>query len=108
MLINAPASIRKVCGAYSSYSPQPNFVAEFQKRRGYSPLPRMPVLTGQAVQSAEASDNFLFDYRKTLSDLVADYHYDALTTLLAARGMKRYTESHEVRRAKSGAAATPT
>ncbi|MGI4736608.1 MAG: glycosyl hydrolase [Janthinobacterium lividum] len=77
----------------------PNFIAEFQRRRGYSPLPWLPVFTGRVVQSAEASDQFLFDYRKTLSDLVADYHYDALTTLLAARGMQRYTESHESGRA---------
>ncbi len=68
---------------------------EFQKRRGYSLLPWMPVLTGHVVKSAEASEQFLFDYRKTLSDLVAEYHYDTLTTILAQYGMKRYTESHE-------------
>ena len=41
----------------------------------------------------------LWDFRKTLSELVAEYHYDQLTTILHERGMKRYTESHEYGRA---------
>ncbi|TKK71860.1 glycoside hydrolase [Ilyomonas limi] len=77
----------------------PNMLQEFQKRRGYSMLPWMPVLTGHVVKSAEASEQFLWDFRKTLSDLVAEYHYDALTNILAQYGMKRYTESHESGRA---------
>jgi len=72
---------------------------QFQKRRGYSIIPWLPVLTGHIVKSAEASERFLFDFRKTLSDLVAEYHYDGLTKILAARGMKRYSESHEDGRA---------
>jgi len=76
-----------------------NMLQEFQKRRGYSMIPWMPVLTGHIVKSAEASEQFLFDYRKTLGDLVVEYHYDALTGILAERGMKRYTESHEDGRA---------
>ncbi len=55
-----------------------NMVQEFQKRRGYSLLPWMPVLTGHIVESAAASEQFLWDYRKTLSELVAEYHYDQL------------------------------
>lgn len=76
-----------------------NLPQEFQKRRGYSLLPWLPVLTGTVVKSAEASEQFLFDFRKTLSDMVAEYHYDGLTKILAERGMKRYSESHENGRA---------
>lgn len=76
-----------------------NLPAEFQKRRGYSIIPWLPVLTGQIVKSAEASEKFLFDFRKTLSEMVAEYHYDALTKILAEHGMKRYSESHESGRA---------
>jgi hypothetical protein len=72
---------------------------EFSKRRGYDMLPWMPVLTGLIVESAEASDRFLWDFRKTISDLTAENHYDQLTTLLHKRGMGRYTESHEQGRA---------
>ena len=76
-----------------------NLPAEFEKRRGYSIIPWIPVLTGHVVKSAEASEQFLFDYRKTLSEMVAEYHYDALTNILAQYGMKRYSESHESGRA---------
>jgi hypothetical protein len=76
-----------------------NLPAEFEKRRGYSIIPWIPVLTGYVVKSAEASEQFLFDYRKTLSEMVAEYHYDALTNILAQYGMKRYSESHESGRA---------
>jgi hypothetical protein len=76
-----------------------NFPAEFQKRRGYSMILWMPVLTGEIVKSAEASEQFLYDFRHTLSEMVAEYHYDALTDILAQYGMKRYSESHESGRA---------
>ncbi|MEX6689618.1 glycosyl hydrolase [Danxiaibacter flavus] len=76
-----------------------NMLQEFETRRGYSMLPWMPVLTGHIVKSAEASEKFLWDFRKTLSDLVASNHYDQLTDLLQQYGMKRYSESHESGRA---------
>ncbi len=76
-----------------------NLPAEFQKRRGYNIIQWLPVLTGHVVKSAEASEQFLFDFRKTLSEMVAEYHYDALTNILAQYGMKRYSESHEDGRA---------
>jgi hypothetical protein len=76
-----------------------NLPQEFQKRRGYSMIPWMPVLGGNVVKSAEASEQFLFDFRKTLGDLVVEYHYDGLTKILEERGMKRYSESHENGRA---------
>ncbi|MCX6572351.1 MAG: glycosyl hydrolase, partial [Candidatus Aminicenantes bacterium] len=76
--------------------------AEFAKRRGYDMHPWLPVLAGRIVESAEASDRFLWDFRKTLGDLVAENHYDQLTDILHARGMGRYTESHEGGRAFIG------
>jgi hypothetical protein len=73
--------------------------AEFQYRRGYSMIPWMPVLSGHIINSSETSEQFLFDFRKTLADMVVQYHYDDLTAILAEHGMKRYTESHESGRA---------
>ncbi|HEV7347318.1 glycosyl hydrolase [Telluribacter sp.] len=73
----------------------PRMAEEFQKRRGYSLLPWMPVLTGQVVKSTEASEKFLWDWRKTIAELIAENHYDQLTDILKTYGMKRYTESHE-------------
>jgi hypothetical protein len=79
-----------------------NMITEFRNRRGYDMIPWIPVLTGHIVESAEASDKFLWDFRKTLADLVAINHYDQLTQILKARGMGRYSESHEARRAFIG------
>jgi hypothetical protein len=76
-----------------------DMMAEFRKRRGYDMHPWMPVLAGRVVESAEASDRFLWDFRKTICELTAENHYDQATTLLHARGMGRYTESHENGRA---------
>ena len=76
-----------------------NMIVQFKKRRGYDPVPWMPVLTGQVVESAEASDGFLWDFRKTIADLIADEHYGELEDVLHERGMGHYGESHESGRA---------
>ena len=76
-----------------------SMMIDFKNRRGYDMIPWLPVLTGHIVESAEASDSFLWDFRKTIADLTAENHYDQLTTLLHERGMGRYTESHEGGRA---------
>jgi len=70
-------------------------MTDFKDLRGYDMLPWLPVLTGHIVESAEASDKFLWDFRKTIADLTAKNHYDQLTTILHKQGMGRYSESHE-------------
>lgn len=76
-----------------------SMMTEFSKRRNYNMLPWMPVLAGHIVENAEASDRFLWDFRKTIGDLTVENHYDQLTKILHNRGMGRYTESHESGRA---------
>lgn len=76
-----------------------NMINEFSRRRGYNMLSWMPVLTGHIVKSSEESESFLWDFRKTLSELVAEYHYGQLATILHQHGMKLYSESHESGRA---------
>lgn len=75
---------------------------EFKTRRGYDMTTWIPVLSGHIVESAVASDAFLWDFRRTLADLIAENHYDQLTTILQERDMGRYTESHESGRAFVG------
>ena len=72
---------------------------EFKTRRGYDMTPWLPVLTGAVVESAEASDKFLWDFRKTISDLIADEHYGQVQKSLNERGIGHYGESHESGRA---------
>ncbi len=68
---------------------------EFKKRRGYDLTPWLPVLTGRVIRSADASEKFLWDFRKTIGELIVENHYEVIGEALHARGMKRYTESHE-------------
>jgi hypothetical protein len=79
-----------------------DMIQEFTKRRGYDPRPWLPVLTGRVVESAESSDRFLWDFRRTIADLTAENHYDQIGESLHARGMGRYSESHESGRAFIG------
>ncbi len=48
---------------------------EFQKRRGYSLIPYLPTLRGYIVQDRNTTERFLFDFKKTLSDLIIENHY---------------------------------
>ena len=75
-----------------------SFPKEFQKRRGYDIKTWIPVLVGRIVKSTDASEKFLWDFRKTIGELIAENHYDVIGDELHKRGMKRYTESQEDRR----------
>jgi hypothetical protein len=79
-----------------------DMLAQFAQRRGYDPHPWLPVLTGRVVTSSAASDRFLWDFRQTLADLIADAHYGQLSASLHEHGMGRYGESHESGRAFVG------
>lgn len=65
-----------------------DIIAQFRKRRGYDPLP-WTALGGQVVESAQASDRFLWDSRKTIGDLIADGHYGQLESFSRAEAVTR-------------------
>ncbi len=68
-------------------------LSEFQKRRGYDPTPYLPALAGRVVESAEVSDRFLWDFRRTLADMFAENHYGFVTEWLHQRGINTYSEA---------------
>jgi hypothetical protein len=71
----------------------PRFRAEFQKRRGYNPLPYLPVLAKRVVDSRAISNRFLWDYRRTIGDLIADNHYRRMRELVQPHGIGTHPES---------------
>ncbi|MGB0743243.1 MAG: glycosyl hydrolase [Opitutales bacterium] len=77
------------CG-YQSWTG--NFAEEFKKRRGYDPTPWLPVLAKVPVNSIEASNRFLTDFRVTLDDLVTEEYYGHLQQRLDALGMELHAE----------------
>jgi hypothetical protein len=70
-----------------------DMTAEFRQRRGYDPTPYLPTLAGRVVESAEVSDRFLWDFRRTIVDLLADSHYGTMDEMARRRGMGIYAEA---------------
>ncbi len=66
---------------------------KFKTYRGYDPTPYLPVFTGRIIGSAEISDRFLYDYRKTAADLFADESLKRLTEISNKHGMLSESES---------------
>ena len=81
----------------------PAMFNEFQTRRGYDLKKWLPVLSGEIIGSPQQSDAFLFDWRVTIGELIAD-NYTLLSKIAKEDyGMLgRYTESHEGGRAFVG------
>jgi len=71
----------------------PTLRVEFQKRRGYDPIPWLPVIAGRIVNSRDESDRFLFDFRKTLGDLTIDNHYRLFRDNAHKHGLEIHPES---------------
>lgn len=65
----------------------PGFEQEFMKRKGYDIHPYLPALMGYVVGSAEVSDRFLYDMRRTIADLISDRYYGTLDSLCLDAGL---------------------
>jgi hypothetical protein len=73
-----------------------NWTAQFpQKRSGYSLINYLPALTGRIVDSADTTERFLWDLRRTQADLMADNYYGRFTELCHQQGIVAYTEPYD-------------
>ena len=77
-------------------------IDQFKRLRGYDPVPWMPALTGVLIGSREDSDKFLYDYRRTLADLMATEHYGTVAKVAHEHGLKVYGEALEDKRPSLG------
>jgi len=68
------------------------FREEFKRRRGYDPVPYLPVVAGRIVGSRETSTQFLNDLRRTVADLV-NIHYDRMAESAKSYGLGTQCES---------------
>ena len=73
----------------------PKLREQFRRLRGYDPLPWLPVLTGTVIGSRERSDAFLYDFRRTLADLLASQHYATVAKVAHEHGLTLYGEALE-------------
>jgi predicted GH43/DUF377 family glycosyl hydrolase len=78
------------CGSQNWSS---EFRAEFTRRRGYDPIPWLPTVAGVPLKNAAASENFLLDLRKTISELIADNFFGTLAALARTQGRLFSAES---------------
>lgn len=72
----------------------PGILAAFQSLCGYDPFPYLPVLTGRIMGSREISERFLWDWRRTISELQVRNNYLHLQELGRANGMKASVEPY--------------
>jgi hypothetical protein len=79
-----------------------HILEEFQQRRGYDPRPWLPTLTGVIIKSTADTDRFLWDFRRTVGQLLAENHYGEIAEDLHTHGMKYYGEALEYHRPSLG------
>jgi len=68
------------------------FPEEFKNRRGYSIINWIPVLCGETVENTQLSEAFLFDFRKTISDLIDQNYYKHFSELCHKNQLEMHAE----------------
>lgn len=69
------------------------FREEFRRRRGYDPVPYLPIVAGRILESREISNRFLFDLRRTVADLIAENYYDRFAEYARRNGLGTHPEA---------------
>jgi len=70
------------------------FAAEFEKRNGYDPIPLLPVMTGRVIDSARTSDQFLWDLRRSVADMIAENYVGGLREAAHKNGLTLWCENY--------------
>ncbi|MBI5771889.1 MAG: hypothetical protein HZA93_29220 [Verrucomicrobia bacterium] len=71
----------------------PVFAGEFQRRRGYDLTKWLPAIFGARIGDDLATERFLFDYKKTLGEVVVDAYYRTAREIARAAGLTIKSES---------------
>lgn len=72
----------------------PLFPEYFRTARGYDLHPYLLAMTGRVVGSAERSDRFLFDVRRTHAQMLVEHYYGYFQARLHALGLKLHAEPY--------------
>ncbi|MDR0391082.1 MAG: hypothetical protein LBH59_04175, partial [Planctomycetaceae bacterium] len=70
-----------------------HFVKEFQTRRGYDLTPYLPIIAGYIIDNRNSSNRFLYDFRRTIGDLIADNNYSLMKKKSASYNIGIHPES---------------
>jgi hypothetical protein len=76
----------------------PKFREEFEKRRGYDPIPFLPDVIGANIRVGDAStaQRFQWDFQQTISELLATNYVGALAKLAHGRGLRLSIEGYHL------------
>jgi hypothetical protein len=72
----------------------PTMCSDFKRLRGYDLLPYFPVLTGRAIESPEISQRFLWDFRKTIQELLVENYAVAMREVASRHGLRLSIEGY--------------
>ncbi len=72
----------------------PKMVDEFKARRGYDLRPFLPAYMGYFIDSEEVTERFLWDLRKTVSDLIVENYAGELRRLANQDGLQLSIEGY--------------
>lgn len=80
----------------------PRMLEQFRRLRGYDARPWLPALAGVVIGNRARTDAFLYDYRRTLAELMASEHYGTLAKVAREKGIRTYGEALESSRVTLG------
>jgi len=73
---------------------------EFLKRRGYDILKWLPALAGTVIDNRQATEQFMRDWRETVSDLFAENYYGYMSQLAHEHGLQLLVQPYGTGSAK--------
>ncbi|MFZ1932919.1 MAG: glycosyl hydrolase [Thermoguttaceae bacterium] len=73
----------------------PRFREDFQRLRGYDPLPLLPILAGHILDNQEVTARFQNDMQQTVSDLGVANYAGHLRELAHRRGLRLSIEAYD-------------
>jgi hypothetical protein len=75
----------------------PLLAAEFQKRRGYDPIPFLPVVTGGVDIGGKAlADRFRWDFNETIAELLSENYTGRIAALAHQYGLRFTLEGYHL------------
>ncbi|MFV5697817.1 glycosyl hydrolase [Flavobacterium sp. ZT3R17] len=73
----------------------PGFETSFEKNNGYSLLKYLPAITGRIVDSVDTTERFLWDFRRTQGDMIADNYYGRFDELCNNNGIISFIQPYD-------------
>jgi hypothetical protein len=68
---------------------------DFQQRRGYDVWNFLPVFAGYVIDSQDITDRFLWDFRRTVSDMTLDCYVGTFRRLAHEHGLQLTAEAYD-------------